>query len=85
MVQNDAPSPQLTHDISTSKTSTFPFQISSRPSPNSCPSPTPCPSPTQKPLISSTQIPHTFYSTDIGQYIGNTIDDYTKCQLLESH
>lgn len=77
VLQNETSSSQLTHDILTSKTSQFPSQISS------CPSPTPCPSSTQTLPMSSTQIPQTFYSTDIGQYIGNTID-YTKCQLLEN-
>jgi len=76
VLENDTS--QLTHSISTSKTSPFPSQISP------CPSPTSSPSSTQTPLISSTQIPQTFYSTDIGQYIGKTIDDYTKCQLLEN-
>jgi len=60
VLENDTSSSQLTHDILTSKTSQFPSQISS------CPSPTPCPSSTQTLPMSSTQIPQTFYSTDIG-------------------
>lgn len=71
VLENDTFSSQLTHDKSRPKTSPFLSQISS------------CPSSTQTPLV-LTQIPQTFYSTDIGQYIGKIVDDYTKCQLLEN-
>ncbi|XP_050541762.1 zinc finger MYM-type protein 1-like isoform X2 [Daktulosphaira vitifoliae] len=77
-LENDEPSSQLTVDLSTSNMS----QISSLITP--CLSSSSCTSSTQTSLLSTTQIPQTFYSNDIGQYIGKAIDDFTKHELLEN-